>query len=78
MPRVESLARRLPQSGISIGHKSARDSRGNHHPRIHFALTLAHPVDTVLRRLFIGLVESYLYGWYFALIFVPLYRKFDK
>ena len=27
---------------------------------------------------FIGLVESYLYGWYFAFIFVPLYRRFDK
>ncbi|MGH1347625.1 MAG: DUF5676 family membrane protein [Nannocystales bacterium] len=27
---------------------------------------------------FIGLAESYLYGWYFAFIFVPLYRRFDK
>ncbi|NNU17060.1 hypothetical protein HK107_12080 [Parvularcula sp. ZS-1/3] len=26
----------------------------------------------------IGLVESYLYGWYIALIVVPLYRLFDR
>ncbi|WP_350588369.1 DUF5676 family membrane protein [Psychrobacter sp. 78a-MNA-CIBAN-0178] len=26
----------------------------------------------------IGLVESYLYGWYFAILFVPLYRWFAK
>ena len=26
----------------------------------------------------IGLVESYLYGWYFAIVFVPLYRWFAK
>lgn len=25
---------------------------------------------------FIGFVESYLYGWYFALIWVPLYNLF--
>lgn len=25
---------------------------------------------------FIGLVESYLYGWYFSLIWVPLYNLF--
>jgi hypothetical protein len=24
-----------------------------------------------------GLVESYLYGWYIALVFVPLYRWFS-
>ncbi|MFQ5692369.1 MAG: DUF5676 family membrane protein [Nitrospinota bacterium] len=23
---------------------------------------------------FLGLIESFLYGWYFALVFVPLYR----
>lgn len=27
---------------------------------------------------FIGLVEAYLYGWYIALIFVPLYRFFHR
>lgn len=27
---------------------------------------------------FIGLVEVYLYGWYFAVVFVPLYRWFAK
>ncbi|MBH0065075.1 DUF5676 family membrane protein [Psychrobacter sp. SZ93C1] len=26
----------------------------------------------------IGFVESYLYGWYFAIVFVPLYRWFAK
>lgn len=26
----------------------------------------------------IGLIESYLYGWYFAIVFVPLYRWFAK
>ena len=26
----------------------------------------------------IGLVESYLYGWYAALVFVPLYNLFTK
>lgn len=26
----------------------------------------------------IGLVESYFYGWYFAILFVPLYRWFAK
>ncbi|ASF49116.1 hypothetical protein Q7A_03540 [Methylophaga nitratireducenticrescens] len=26
----------------------------------------------------IGLVEAYLYGWYIALLFVPLYRWFSK
>lgn len=26
----------------------------------------------------IGLVETYLYGWYAALVFVPLYNLFDK
>lgn len=26
----------------------------------------------------IGFVESYLYGWYFAILFVPLYRWFAK
>ena len=26
----------------------------------------------------IGLFESYLYGWYFAVIFVPLYRRFSS
>ncbi len=26
----------------------------------------------------IGLIESYLYGWYIALVFVPLYRLFSK
>ena len=26
---------------------------------------------------FIGLVESYFYGWYFALIWVPLYNLFN-
>jgi hypothetical protein len=25
---------------------------------------------------FIGLIESYLYGWYFAVVWVPLYRVF--
>ncbi|CAN0218481.1 MAG: hypothetical protein CMN28_00855 [Salinisphaeraceae bacterium] len=24
----------------------------------------------------IGLVEAYLYGWYIAIVFVPLYRRF--
>ncbi len=28
------------------------------------------------RGFFIGLVESYLYGWYIAVVFVPLYRVF--
>ncbi|KAA8981966.1 DUF5676 family membrane protein [Halospina sp. K52047b] len=27
---------------------------------------------------FIGLVEAYLYGWYLAVVFVPLYRWFSK
>ncbi|WP_297185410.1 DUF5676 family membrane protein [uncultured Porticoccus sp.] len=26
----------------------------------------------------IGLVEAYLYGWYFAVLFVPLYRWFSR
>ncbi len=26
----------------------------------------------------IGLVESYLYGWYIALVFTPLFRMFAK
>ncbi|PAU80338.1 hypothetical protein CK501_07755 [Halovibrio salipaludis] len=26
----------------------------------------------------IGLVEAYLYGWYLALLFVPLYRWFSR
>ena len=26
----------------------------------------------------IGLIESYLYGWYIALVFVPLYNLFNK
>lgn len=26
----------------------------------------------------IGLVESYTYGWYFALLWVPLYNYFAK
>ncbi|MBG57805.1 MAG: hypothetical protein CMK46_05890 [Porticoccus sp.] len=26
----------------------------------------------------IGLVETYLYGWYIAVLFVPLYRFFSK
>jgi len=26
----------------------------------------------------IGLVESYLYGWYIALVFVPLFNLFNK
>ena len=27
---------------------------------------------------FLGLIESYLYGWYIALVFVPLYRFFSR
>ena len=27
---------------------------------------------------FLGLVESYAYGWYFALLWVPLYNVFSK
>lgn len=27
---------------------------------------------------FIGLVEAYLYGWYIAVLFVPLYRRFSR
>ena len=27
---------------------------------------------------FLGLVEAYLYGWYIALVFVPLYRLFNR
>jgi hypothetical protein len=27
---------------------------------------------------FLGLIESYLYGWYFALIWVPLYNYFSN
>tara|TARA_R110000823_G_scaffold171736_1_gene304070 strand:- start:388 stop:669 length:282 start_codon:yes stop_codon:yes gene_type:complete len=27
---------------------------------------------------FIGLVEVYLYGWYIAVLFVPLYRLFSR
>ena len=27
---------------------------------------------------FVGLVGSYLYGWYIALVFVPLYRLFNR
>jgi len=27
---------------------------------------------------FIGLVEAYLYGWYIAVLFVPLYRLFSR
>ena len=27
---------------------------------------------------FIGLVEVYLYGWYIAVLFVPLYRVFSR
>lgn len=26
----------------------------------------------------VGLMEAYLYGWYFAVLFVPLYRWFSK
>ncbi len=26
----------------------------------------------------IGMVEAYLYGWYIAIVFVPLYRCFAK
>ncbi len=26
----------------------------------------------------IGLIESYLYGWWIALIFAPLYNRFSK
>lgn len=26
----------------------------------------------------IGLVEAYLYGWYLAVLFVPLYRWFNR
>ena len=26
----------------------------------------------------IGLVETYLYGWYAAIVFVPLYNLFEK
>ena len=27
---------------------------------------------------FLGLIESYLYGWYIALVFVPLYNYFNR
>jgi hypothetical protein len=27
---------------------------------------------------FLGLVDSYAYGWYFALLWVPLYNVFSK
>jgi hypothetical protein len=27
---------------------------------------------------FLGLVEAYLYGWYIALVFVPLYQLFNR
>ena len=27
---------------------------------------------------FLGLIESYVYGWYIALVFVPLYRLFNR
>jgi hypothetical protein len=27
---------------------------------------------------FLGLVETYAYGWYFALLWVPLYNVFSK
>ncbi|WP_154224697.1 DUF5676 family membrane protein [Marinicella rhabdoformis] len=27
---------------------------------------------------FLGLIETYAYGWYFALIWVPLYNYFSK
>ena len=27
---------------------------------------------------FLGLVESYIYGWYVAVVFVPLYNFFSK
>ncbi|MES1945341.1 hypothetical protein PC39_14537 [Salinisphaera sp. PC39] len=26
----------------------------------------------------IGLIEAYLYGWYLAILFVPLYRWFNR
>lgn len=26
----------------------------------------------------LGLAESYLYGWYIAVVFVPIYRFFEK
>lgn len=31
-----------------------------------------------LQSFLLGLTESYLYGWYIALIFIPLYRMFDR
>ncbi len=31
-----------------------------------------------LQGFIIGLIESYLYGWYFALVFVPLYNFFNR
>ena len=31
-----------------------------------------------LQGFIIGLIESYLYGWYIALVFVPLYRFFNR
>jgi hypothetical protein len=31
-----------------------------------------------LRGFVIGAVEAYLYGWYIAVIYVPLYRFFDR
>lgn len=30
------------------------------------------------RSFFLGLVESYGYGWYFALVWVPLYNAFSE
>ena len=27
---------------------------------------------------FLGLLESYAYGWYIAIVFVPLYRLFNR
>lgn len=31
-----------------------------------------------LQGFIIGLIESYLYGWYIALVFVPLYNFFNR
>lgn len=46
-----------------------------HQPWLHFSPGFEW---MTLRGTIIGLVESYLYGWYTAIVFVPLYNFFQR
>ena len=45
---------------------------------VAFWILLALGLFNTVPGFFLGLIESYLYGWYIALVFVPLYNYFNR